>query len=141
MINRSAWGRVCIVILSCAATVAVSPAQTFTTLLSFDGTNGANPEFVSLVQGVDGDLYGTTSNGGANTFGTVFKATPAGLLTTLHNFDGADGAEAEAGLVLAIDGNFYGTTERGGKHHNGTVFRITPEGELTTPQFRCAGRR
>jgi uncharacterized repeat protein (TIGR03803 family) len=132
MINRSAWGRVCIVILSCAATVAVSPAQTFTTLLSFDGTNGARPVSMALVQGIDGNYYGTASAGGINTYGTVFKVTPAGILTTLHNFHGPDGNGPNAGLVLATDGNFYGTTELGGVHNNGTVFRITPEGELTT---------
>jgi hypothetical protein len=58
MTNRIAWGRVCTVILSCAATVAVSPAQTFTTLLSFDGTDGARPVSMALVQGVNGNFHG-----------------------------------------------------------------------------------
>jgi len=129
---RIVWGRVGIVMLAGAALVVHSSAQTFTTLVNFDGTDGANPEYVSLVQGTDGNLYGTTSADGTNTYGTVFKVTPAGMVTTLHNFDGRDGAVPEAGLVVATDGNFYGTTSNGGRHHNGTIFRITPEGTLTT---------
>lgn len=61
--------------------VAQSRAQTFTTLINFDSTNGANPFYGSLVQGADGNLYGTTADG-ANGYGTVFKITSAGTLTT-----------------------------------------------------------
>jgi uncharacterized repeat protein (TIGR03803 family) len=59
----------------CAAMAITSAAQTFTTLLSFDVTDGANPVQV-LVQGTDGNLYGTTGAGGANNAGTVFEITP-----------------------------------------------------------------
>lgn len=66
----------------------------------------------------DGNLYGTTSIGGASTAcgasgcGTVFKMTPEGTLTTLHNFDLTDGS-VPSGLVQSTDGNFYGTTQSG----------------------------
>src|ERR1019366_6409934 len=60
-------------------------AQTFNTLLSFDGTDGASPT-AGLVQATNGYLYGTTALGGANDYGTVFKITPSGTLTTLHSF-------------------------------------------------------
>ncbi len=60
-------------------------AQTFTTLHSFDGTDGANPN-AALIQATNGDLYGTTSGGGANGNGTVFQVTPSGKLTTLYSF-------------------------------------------------------
>ena len=91
-----------------------------------------------LVQGTDGNFYGTTSLGGAYSgCGTVFKITPTGALTTLHSFTGADGC-SRGGLVQATDGNFYGTTGEGGNFSCfdlsgcGTVFKITPAGTLTT---------
>src|ERR1041384_8022304 len=107
-------------------------AQTLTTLYQFGGTDGANPLGGALVQGPDGDFYGTTSVGGTNNFGTVFKITAAGTLTTLYQFNSGDGADPEAGLVLAGDGDFYGTTSSGGTVNLGTVFKITSAGTLTT---------
>jgi uncharacterized repeat protein (TIGR03803 family) len=77
------------VLVLCAATVTALPAQTFTTLFSFDGADGGavgDSSVAGLVQGTDGNLYGTISPGGANNFGTVFKITPGGTLTTLYNF-------------------------------------------------------
>jgi uncharacterized repeat protein (TIGR03803 family) len=126
------------VVLFCVATAIAAPAQTFTNLLSFDGSDGASPLYVSLVQGTDGNLYGTTQAGGANGVGTVFKITPLGALNTLHSFDTADGASPYAGLVQASDGNFYGTTEAGGAGGVGTVYKITSGGTLTTLHSFCA---
>src|SRR5208282_3285952 len=88
-------------------------AQTLTTLHSFDGTDGASP-YATLVQGFDGNLYGTTYSGGASNNGTVFKITTGGALTTLHSFSGTDGANPIAALVQANDGYLYGTTFGGG---------------------------
>ncbi len=111
-------------------------AQTFTSLVSFNGNNGAYPESMSLVQGTDGNLYGTAPYGGANSGGTVFKVTPAGTLTTLYSFCAqtkcTDGETPLAGLVLATNGTFYGTTSAGGTNGDGTVFSITSGGALTT---------
>jgi uncharacterized repeat protein (TIGR03803 family) len=177
-------------LLWAVAAVALS-AQTFTTLLSFDNADGANPmatlvqatngnlygttafggyissggtvfkvtpngtlttldkfcpqrncpdgEYVlaGLIQATDGDFYGGTNAGGAYGFGTVFKITPSGALTTLHSFDGTDGESPEAAMIQATDGNFYGTTSYGGDGPTcslgcGTVFKITPSGTLTT---------
>jgi len=91
-------------------------AQTFSTLASFTGTNGATPT-AALVQGTDGNFYGTTSKGGVHGYGTIFKITSGGALTTLYSFcskvDCADGANPAAGLIQA-EGNFYGTTSYGG---------------------------
>ena len=99
----------CVLFLFCAVTAIASPAQTFNTLVDFDGTDGANPQFVSLVQGTDGNYYGTTTIGGDYNVGTVFKTTPAGVLTTLYSFCSAggctDGISPYAGLVLGTDGN------------------------------------
>jgi uncharacterized repeat protein (TIGR03803 family) len=126
------WKTVLFLWVFCAASEIASPAQTFTTVVNFAGTDGANPATGSLVQGVDGNFYGTTSRGAASGFGTVFKITPAGTLTTLHSFDGADGQFPYAGLVQATSGNLYGTTLEGGAGGNGTVFEIAPGGKLVT---------
>ena len=132
----------CVVTLSMLATVVAtataSSAQTFafTTLVNFNGTNGAGQGSEGLVQGTDGNLYGTTPQGGANNSGTVFKMTPAGTLTTLYNFCSqpgcTDGNSPGGALVQAADGNFYGATGFGGTFGDGTVFRTTASGNLTT---------
>jgi uncharacterized repeat protein (TIGR03803 family) len=117
-------------------TAIALPAQTFTSLASFNGDNGAFPVSMSLVQGINGDLYGTAPYGGANSGGTVFKVTPAGTVTTLYSFcaqlNCADGKTPLAGLVLATNGIFYGTTSAGGLNGDGTVFSITSAGTETT---------
>ncbi len=115
------------------AATAVGPAtDTFKTLANFNGSNGADPALESLVQGTDGNLYGTTQNYGAHSGGTVFKMTPNGLLTTIHNFAGSpDGAYPQGGLVMGNAGNFFwGTTSVGGAFGLGTVFRIDSAGVL-----------
>ena len=121
----------------------ITPTGQFTTLYSFCSqagcADGANPE-AGLVQATNGNLYGTTYWGGANTYGTVFEITPAGQLTTLYSFDYVDdGAFPQAGLVQATDGNIYGTTSDGGAGGvaYGTVFEITPAGQLTTLYAFC----
>jgi uncharacterized repeat protein (TIGR03803 family) len=85
-----------------------------------------------LVLATNGSFYGVTSEGGAYGYGTVFKITAAGKLTTLHSFNQADGESPTAGLIQATDGNFYGTTSNGGAYSAGTAFEITPSGALTT---------
>src|SRR5580700_6157164 len=141
MSDLSWWNKACAVFVLCAATAIATPAQTFTTLVNFDGTNGGAPEYMSLIKGIDGNLYGTTAFGGANEGGTVFKLTPNGVLTTLYSFcaqpNCADGGDPTAGLVLGTDGNFYGTAD-GGVYGHGVVFKITPKGKLTTLHSFCA---
>jgi len=144
--NPGWWKTVCAVCVVCAATAIALPAQTFTTLHSFDGTDGANSSG-AFVQGLDGNLYGTTGDGGVGVIlggGTVFKITPTGALTTLYNFcsetNCTDGEGPAAGLALAADGKFYGTTLAGGVNNEGvgTVFKISPTGTLTTLYSFCA---
>jgi uncharacterized repeat protein (TIGR03803 family) len=110
----------------------------FTTLHSFVGTDGAFPQ-AGLIQGDDGNFYGTTTEGGAISCsgfsfgcGTVFRMDSVGDLTTLHTFDGIDGATPISGLVQASDGSFYGTTSSGGTIGHGTVFRMDSSGNLGT---------
>ena len=110
----------------------LTPAGSLTVLYSFTGgPDGAYP-YAGLVQGADGNFYGTTSQGGDANAGTVFQVTPAGTLTTLHTFTGTtDGASPYASLIASADGNFYGTTSAGGAAGAGTVFQLTPSGSLT----------
>jgi uncharacterized repeat protein (TIGR03803 family) len=112
-------------------------AQTFDTLVSFDGTNGYGP-YAGLTQATDGNFYGTTNQGGAGIgctlgCGTLFKITPAGALTTLHSFGGSSGIAPYSAPVQATNGDFYGTTAGGpGRNGFGTIYKITAEGELST---------
>ncbi len=122
----------CVVFCICTAMAIGLTAQTFTSLHSFSGSDGLSPYFVGLVQGTDGNFYGTTDTGGAHNHGTVFKMAPDGAITTLYSFSGPDGQNPDAGLVLGNDGNFYGMTRAGGAHCCGTVYKITPTGTLTS---------
>jgi uncharacterized repeat protein (TIGR03803 family) len=140
MTRLSPWKTICSELLLCAATAIASQAQVFTNLVKFDGYNGGRP-LDTVVQGRDGNFYGTTSSGGKNGLGTVFKVTGGGRLTTLYSFTGsaADGSNPWTGLVLGDDGNFYGTTAGGTEaSYFGTVFKITPRGRLTTLYTFCA---
>ncbi len=112
----------------------VNPASAVTVVEPVTPTGiraGSFPR-AQLVIGADGAFYGTTQFGGSSNQGTVFKVTSAGVMTTLVNFYGANGAQPYAGLVLGSDGNFYGTTSAGGNSNLGTVFKITPAGVFTT---------
>lgn len=118
----------------------ITTGGVLTTLHVFNGTDGAEP-VAALVQGVDGNLYGTTSRGGANicktrptyklSCGTVFKMTLSGTLTTLASFSQTTGFLPSAPLIQAKDGNFYGTTPVGSPSNVGTIFKVTPTGTLT----------
>ncbi|MGA2190479.1 MAG: choice-of-anchor tandem repeat GloVer-containing protein [Steroidobacteraceae bacterium] len=121
----------------------LTPGGKLTTLFSFCAqgssgcTYGANPA-AGLLWATDGDLYGITNSGGLYGYGTIFKITTAGTLTTLHSFDSTDGANPVAGLIQATDGNFYGTTSGGGAGGEGTVFMMTPDWTLTTLYSFCS---
>ncbi|HWX21995.1 MAG TPA: choice-of-anchor tandem repeat GloVer-containing protein [Candidatus Binatia bacterium] len=102
-----------------------------TTLVMFNGTNGALPSG-DLLLGIDGSLYGTTSCGGpgyngspASGYGTVFRVTTNGALTTVAFFNGVNGSTPLAGLVQGTNGNFYGTASGGGAYNNGTIFELS----------------
>jgi uncharacterized repeat protein (TIGR03803 family) len=125
----------------------ITPNGKLTTLHSFcaksNCPDGSKPSG-ALVQGSDGNLYGTTTfGGGSYRYGTVFKITLAGKLTTLHAFCNQsntcpDGFYLYAGLVQASNGDFYGTNVAGGKLSGGTLFRITSAGKLTTLYSFCS---
>lgn len=116
-----------------------------TTLVDFNGSNGSGPGGYygggNLVLGPDGNLYGTTKWSGIYGYGTVFKLTSGGVLTTIYNFQGTDGGWPNDPLAFGPDGNIYGTTREGGNTFEiasshtagfGTVFKLTTNGILTT---------
>ena len=116
----------------------VTPAGALATLVEFTGNGGANRGSyaeAALALGTDGNFYGTTTMGGAAGYGTIFRMSPGGLLTTLVEFTNGGarhGSYPSATLTLGADGNFYGTTESGGAGNAGTIFRVTPAGALST---------
>jgi uncharacterized repeat protein (TIGR03803 family) len=110
----------------------LTPLGVLSILHSFNSSDGSSPE-AALIQASNGNFYSTTYNGGSSEgYGTVFKITPSGVLTTLHIFTESDGKAITSGLVQASDGNFYGTASVGGVNGFGTIFRITADGALTT---------
>ena len=111
----------------------VTPSGTETVLYSFAGGSDGEHPYAGVIQGSDGNFYGTTYQGGASGYGTVFKVTPSGTETVLYSFAGgsSDGANPEAGLTQGSDGNFYGNTSAGGASNLGTVFELTPGGTET----------
>jgi uncharacterized repeat protein (TIGR03803 family) len=126
----------------------ITPSGTLTTLYNFcsltNCTDGASPRG-GLIEGLDGQLYGTTFTGGATTNGTFFKITLAGKLTTLYSFcpEGGDtcpdGAAPTSSLTLGSDGNFYGTIAGvGSPGFDGDIYKITPSGTYTNLHVFCA---
>jgi uncharacterized repeat protein (TIGR03803 family) len=114
----------------------LTPGGALTTLYSFpagcDSTAGL-VFAVGLVEGLDGSLYGITSNGGANCAGSFFRLAADGTFATLYSFDGlANGGLPGAQIIRGSDGNFYGTTTRGGASNAGTVFKMTAAGAIAT---------
>src|SRR5262252_1626539 len=85
----------------------------FSVLYSFSGPDGAQPTG-NVIRDCEGNLYGTTTIGGAHDLGTVYKLDPAGNETVLHSFIGLDGNSPFAGLIRDSVGNFYSTTIVGG---------------------------
>jgi len=114
----------------------ITPEGKYTVVHQFNNTDGAYP-FGGLILGSDGNFYGQTDLGGTfayGAYGTVYKMTPSGKVTTLHSFDQTDGDNPISNLIQGTDGNFYGTAAYGGTHGGGTAFKITPRGKLTTLQ-------
>jgi len=139
----------CVLPNGCGTIFQLTPSGNLTTLYSFSGlSDGGAPE-ASLIQGSDGNLYGTTDFGGDTAScvngqlagcGSIFRFSKSGKLTTLHAFQPTDGSYIASPLLQASDGNFYGTASSGGLMGScpdqnysgcGTIFRITPAGTFT----------
>ncbi len=121
----------------------LTPSGAFSNIISFNSANGANPN-AGLIQGADGNFYGTTAYGGAytnvdpshNGFGTIFKLTTNGVLSTLASFDGKKGKTPNT-LLETTPGIFFGSANSGGAYSNfagygyGTLFRADTNSLLT----------
>jgi uncharacterized repeat protein (TIGR03803 family) len=114
--------------------VSLSGQETLVyTFLGQTVSDGEVPE-AGLIQGADGNFYGTTSEGGSGLSGTAFKLTPGGVETVLSNFNAGGPASVNGyspitSLIQASDGNLYGINNLGGAHNaDGTVFQLTPQG-------------
>lgn len=141
----------CYASYGCGTVFRITPGGVLTTIHTFCSqttppvpcADGSFPEG-GLALGADGNLYGTTTSGGAGCgsfgCGTIFKITPDGALTTLYKFPNVAGAPNDplSTLMLATDGNFYGTTYGGGTENSGTAFKITPDGTFTKIHNLCS---
>jgi len=142
---------IAMMVFLCAAVAIALPAQTFTTVAGFDGTNGYFP-IGALIQATDGSLYGTTNGGGATGYGTIFaiSANDPSYLSTVYTFCPVrvygmcpDGESPGGGLVQGADSYLYGTALYGGAERCedgcGTMYRISQGGALDTVRRFCAG--
>jgi uncharacterized repeat protein (TIGR03803 family) len=110
----------------------MTPQGALTVLHSLTNLVEGSHPMGGLVQGSNGNFFGTTYQGGSHSEGAIFQMTPGGTVTPVYAFtNGADGSYPKAGLALGTDGNFYGTTTLGGTNQNGTIFKIAPGGVLT----------
>jgi uncharacterized repeat protein (TIGR03803 family) len=138
----------------CGTLFRITPDGKFTTLYDFCSHTGCSDgwgSYSGVVEGTDGNLYGTAANGGAHGGGTVFKFTAAAQYVKLYDFcaqtNCADGEDSGEPLIQGTDGNFYGTTQLGGVNNNsslcgtpgcGTIFQITPAGSFTSLYSFCS---
>jgi uncharacterized repeat protein (TIGR03803 family) len=121
-----------LLILAVLASAELLQAQTYTDLHDFNSTDGCCANYPSMMaQAQDGSIWGATTSGGASFQGNIFKITPSGTFTDVHDFVFAQGSGPQGGISMGMDGNFYGTTYEGGSHSAGTVFKITPSGTFT----------
>jgi uncharacterized repeat protein (TIGR03803 family) len=131
----------CLPFAGCGTVFRITPSGALTSLHSFTGLDGSQV-YARVVQANNEEIYGTASGGDNNACtggcGTVYKMTPSGTVTTLHSFNGADGAMPVGGLIQAANGDLYGETEWGGANKGGTVFAITPGGVFRTVYSFCS---
>jgi len=106
---------------------------TETVLYNFRGgpNDGTNINQTGVIQGADGNFYGTTQAGGTSSIGIAYQVTPSGTETVLHNFTGSTDGNTPAGGLIWVSGNLYGTAQTGGAHGMGSVFQMTPSGTVT----------
>jgi uncharacterized repeat protein (TIGR03803 family) len=123
--------------LGTAFKITLAGVETILHSFAGDSTDGNYPA-APLIQGGDGNFYGTNYSGGASNSGTLFKITPTGTETVFYSFNSGPEGQSPVGLIQGSDGNFYGTTSSGGASGNGTAFKIS-SGGVETPLYSFAG--
>ena len=124
----------------CGVVYKVTTGGTYSVVYSFKGGSDGCEPLARLGADDQGVLYGDTFAGGTSNCGTVFRVTPDGAETVLHQFKcGRDGAYPQSGVIADSAGNLYGTTVNGGSRRDcGTIYRLEPDGKKTTLHvFRC----
>jgi uncharacterized repeat protein (TIGR03803 family) len=115
----------------CGSILRLTIAGTLIRAYGFDcGTLGSNP-YGALIQAANGDIYGTTPNGGSFGAGNIFKLNAAGLQVVYSFTPNGDGFQTFAGLSQGTDGNFYGASSAGGSFNGGTLFQLTASGNYS----------
>lgn len=110
----------------CGVIYRITAAGDYSVIYSFTGGADGCAPVAALIQGKDGNVYGSTTTGGASGNGTLFSITSTGTLTTLHSFTGGiDGSSVYGALVEGEPGTFFGVAEGGGENRVGTVFKLT----------------
>ncbi len=101
---------------------------------NFTGSPDGDEPYGTVIEGSDGNLYGTTGFGGLYSNGEIYKSPRSGSPKAIYNFpsSGSDGAEPQAALMLGTDGNFYGSTFSAGTDNYGTLFDVSSKGTLYT---------
>jgi uncharacterized repeat protein (TIGR03803 family) len=121
----------------CGTVFKIDPNGNETVLYRFAGAPDGVEPMAGLILDNDGNLYGTTSYGGASNYGAVFKVDSSGQETILYSFGAyPDGEFPSGGLVMDADGNLYGTTQEGGTNDScwgncGAVFKLDTNGKET----------
>jgi len=135
-----ALGLTILAVLTVSA-VPSAQAQTFKSIYSFTGDpDGATPYGSVIIKDNTSTLYGTTTYGGSDNFGTVYKLSKSGKEKVLYSFTGgADGGEPFAGLAMDKSGTLYGTTIAGGSSNKGTVFKLNPTTKKETVLYSFTG--
>jgi len=130
---KSTWSFQLCIFAFCGATLLAQTTRTsvFSVVSNLGGNVGSEPLLVTLAEDSSGNLWGTTSSNGPQTFGTVFSLTTIGAITPVYNFQMATGYVPIGGMTLGLDGNFYGITSSGGKFTDGVVYQLTPAGVYT----------
>jgi len=110
----------------------VTSAGVYTNMHTFNSSTDGYNAFCSLIQGTDGNLYGTCSDGGQKSAGTIFQMSLSGTFKVLRVLDATvDGRMPKGSLLQGADGNLYGTTSIGGTYNSGTIFKISTSGNYT----------
>jgi uncharacterized repeat protein (TIGR03803 family) len=126
------FGLVSVLLLAWASTPATVRGGGLTAIASFNGSNGATPAG-GVTFDANGNLYGTSTAGGANNLGTVWELTTgSSTITALASFNGTNGNFAYSGVTFDTNGNVYGTAPFGGANNQGTVWEVAKGSDTIT---------